>query len=84
MSFTPIDSLPLPDAVKSFYTESGIQKLYPPQSKAVEAGLLAGKNVLISIPTASGKTLLAEMAMLQSLETGGKCLYVVPLRALAS
>lgn len=80
----PTDSLPLPDHIKSFYTDSGILKLYPPQSKAIEAGLLDGKNVLISIPTASGKTLLAELAMLRSLETGGKCLYVVPLRALAS
>jgi len=68
----------------SFYTSSGIEKLYPPQSKAVSAGLLEGKNVLISIPTASGKTLLAELAMLRGLELNGKCLYIVPLRALAS
>ncbi|WNY23699.1 hypothetical protein MmiHf6_10120 [Methanimicrococcus hongohii] len=80
----PVDNLPISERVKNFYMDSGIQKLYPPQSKAVLAGLLEGKNVLISIPTASGKTLLAELAMLQSLEQGGKCLYVVPLRALAS
>ncbi|MDR0766846.1 MAG: ATP-dependent DNA helicase, partial [Methanosarcinales archaeon] len=80
----PIENLPISEHIKSFYTDSGIQKLYPPQSKAVFAGLLDGKNVLISIPTASGKTLLAELAMLRSLEEGGKCLYVVPLRALAS
>ena len=43
-----------------------------------------GKNILISIPTASGKTLLAELAMLRGLELNGKCLYIVPLRALAS
>lgn len=80
----PIESLPLPPQIQSFYTSSGIQNLYPPQSKAVAAGLLDGKNVLISIPTASGKTLLAELAMLRGLESGGKCLYAVPLRALAS
>lgn len=80
----PIENLPISDRIKSFYTNSGIRELYPPQSKAVSAGLLEGKNVLISIPTASGKTLLAELAMLQSLEQHGKCLYVVPLRALAS
>ena len=79
-----IASLPLSDAIKSFYIDSGIRELYPPQSKAVSAGLLEQKNVLISIPTASGKTLLAELAMLQSLSFGGKCLYIVPLRALAS
>ena len=80
----PIASLPLSDDIKSFYIDSGIRELYPPQSKAVSAGLLEQKNVLISIPTASGKTLLAELAMLQSLSFGGKCLYIVPLRALAS
>ena len=76
--------MPLPRRVLSFYTYSGIEKLYPPQSKAISAGLLEGKNVLISIPTASGKTLLAELAMLRGLELNGKCLYIVPLRALAS
>lgn len=80
----PIESLPLPLRILSFYTSSGIEKLYPPQSKAVLAGLLEGKNILISIPTASGKTLLAELAMLRGLELNGKCLYIVPLRALAS
>lgn len=80
----PIDSLPLPEHITLFYTDAGIKELYPPQSKAVMAGLLEDKNVLISIPTASGKTLLAELAMLKSLSAGGKCLYVVPLRALAS
>jgi len=45
---------------------------------------LEGKNLLISIPTASGKTLLAEMAMWSRIAAGGKCLYIVPLRALAS
>jgi len=80
----PIESLPLPGRILSFYTSSGIEKLYPPQSKAVSAGLLDGKNILISIPTASGKTLLAELAMLRGLELNGKCLYIVPLRALAS
>ena len=80
----PIDTLPLPENIRSFYIDSGISELYPPQSKAVSAGLLEQKNILISIPTASGKTLLAELAMLQNLAAGGKCLYVVPLRALAS
>ncbi|MCL1829706.1 MAG: ATP-dependent DNA helicase, partial [Oscillospiraceae bacterium] len=80
----PIDTLALSESARAFYLSSGISSLYPPQSKAISAGLLDGKNMLISIPTASGKTLLAELAMLQSLEQGGKCLYIVPLRALAS
>jgi helicase len=79
-----ISDIDIPDAVKGFYTESGISELYPPQEKAVEAGLLEGRNILAAVPTASGKTMIAEMAMLKSIINGGKCLYIVPLRALAS
>jgi helicase len=79
-----IESLDLPDKVKQFYLDSGILELYPPQAEAVEKGLLEGRNLLAAIPTASGKTLLAELAMLKSILAGGKALYIVPLRALAS
>lgn len=80
-----IELLPLPRIVKDFYIESGIISLYPPQTEVVKKGLLENKNILISIPTASGKTLMAEFAMLKSIiEHGGKALYIVPLKALAS
>ena len=60
-------------------------ELYPPQEEAMKAGLLdSANNFVISSPTASGKTLLAELVMLKSiLQDSGKCLYVVPLNALA-
>ena len=79
-----IASLPLPDPFIRACHAKGIRSLYPPQAECVEKGLLEGQNLLISIPTASGKTLLAEMAMWSRIATGGKCLYIVPLRALAS
>jgi helicase len=82
-----IKDLNLPQAVKDFYLNSDINELYPPQSDAIKAGLLENKNMVAAIPTASGKTLLAEFAMLKSImnETHpGKALYIVPLRALAS
>lgn len=79
-----IASLPLPPAFIRSCQDKGISALYPPQAACIEAGLLDGKNLLISIPTASGKTLLAEMAMWAQIARGGKCLYIVPLRALAS
>ncbi len=50
----------------------------------MEKGILSGKNALVAIPTASGKTLVAEMAMHHTIKNGGKCLYIVPLKALAS
>ncbi|CAJ35982.1 ATP-dependent DNA helicase [Methanocella arvoryzae] len=79
-----IAELNLPQALKDFYTGSGIPELYPPQAEAIRQGLLDGKNLLAAIPTASGKTLLAEMAMLKSIAEGGKAIYIVPLKALAS
>ncbi len=63
----------------------GIKKLRPAQKKAVNAGLLDGKNLLVCTPTASGKTLVAELAMLNSiLNEHGKAVYIVPLKALAT
>ncbi|HOB17744.1 MAG TPA: ATP-dependent DNA helicase [Candidatus Methanoculleus thermohydrogenotrophicum] len=79
-----IADLPIPQDLAASYMARGITKLYPPQASCVEAGLLSGKNLLIAIPTASGKTLVAEMAMHHQVQQGGKCLYIVPLRALAS
>ncbi len=66
--------------------ERGVRELFPPQREAVERGLLRlERNFVIAVPTASGKTLLAELVMMKSLmEQGGKCMYIVPLRALAA
>jgi len=55
------------------------------QQKALNAGLLDGKNILVCTPTASGKTLIAELAMINSiLKKGCKAVYIVPLKALAN
>ena len=74
----------LPEGVPEHFREQGIEELYPPQAEAVEAGVAEGESVVASVPTASGKTLVAELAMLTSVARGGKALYIVPLRALAS
>ncbi len=79
-----IRDLPLPPDIIDFYEKTGIIELYPPQADAIEKGLLNKKNILAAILTASGKTLLAELAMLSAIGSGGKALYIVPLRALAS
>lgn len=80
-----IEELPLPKQVKEIILQSGISVLYPPQKDAIRAGALEGKNLVLATPTASGKTLVAELcAMKQVLEQGGKVLYMTPLRALAS
>ncbi|HLD69877.1 MAG TPA: DEAD/DEAH box helicase, partial [Candidatus Omnitrophota bacterium] len=72
------------EAIK-ILTESGITDLYPPQAAAIEKGILEGRNLLLSVPTAAGKTLMAELCMLKSiLHNNGRCLYIAPLKALAS
>ena len=74
----------LPPGVDDQLAGEGIESLYPPQAEAVDAGLTEGESLVASVPTASGKTLIAELAMLSAIERGGKALYIVPLRALAS
>lgn len=62
-----------------------IKELRPAQEKAVMKGLLEGRNLLVCTPTASGKTLIAELAAIKNIFDGkGKCVYIVPLKALAS
>ena len=80
-----IEKLDIPKPAIDFLKSEGFTKLYPPQAEAVKAGLLKGQSVLVSAPTASGKTLIAILAMLSYLSKNkGKVIYLSPLRALAS
>jgi len=75
----------IPEQLFNIIDESGIKELRPAQEKAIKKGLLERKNLLVCTPTASGKTLIAEISMLKSiLEGKGKAIYIVPLKALAS
>lgn len=83
-----IQKLSLPDYFKEHYKK--FPNLTPIQEKAVKAGLLeqdsndlSSSSQLICAPTASGKTLVASMAIANTLGTG-KAIYLVPLRALAN
>ncbi len=80
-----IAELSIPQQLKEAIIEEGISELYPPQAEAIQAGTLEGKNLVLASPTASGKTLVAELTCLkQVLECKGKTIYLAPLRALAS
>ncbi|MCF3652810.1 MAG: DEAD/DEAH box helicase [Aigarchaeota archaeon] len=79
-----VEDLPVPEFLKRNLRDFGVVELYPPQVKALQAGVLAGENIVLATPTASGKTLVALMAASIHLVKGGKVLYLVPLRALAS
>jgi len=80
-----IEKLDLPDTAIEFLKSQGFEKLYPPQDDSVKSGLLDGKSILVSAPTASGKTLIAMLAMISYLsKNNGKVIYLSPLRALAA
>ncbi|WP_440772412.1 ATP-dependent DNA helicase [Natronorubrum sp. DTA28] len=74
----------LPAGAVDHFRSEGIEELYPPQAEAVEAGATDGESLVAAVPTASGKTMIAALSMLSAVERGGKALYIVPLRALAS
>ena len=80
-----IEKLDLPESAIEFLQSQGFEKLYPPQADSVKSGLLDGKSILVSAPTASGKTLIAMLAMMSYLsKNNGKVIYLSPLRALAA
>ena len=79
-----VEELPVDERIKRLIRERGIEELYPPQVEALKSGVLEGKNLVLAIPTASGKTLVSEIVMVNRLlREGGKAVYLVPLKALA-
>ncbi|MBI4020230.1 MAG: DEAD/DEAH box helicase [Candidatus Aenigmarchaeota archaeon] len=72
------------DPVRTALEKSGLEKLNPVQELALESGLLSNRNMVVAAPTASGKTLIAEIAALDAISKGKKVVYIVPLRSLAS
>ncbi|MDE1854121.1 MAG: DEAD/DEAH box helicase [Thaumarchaeota archaeon] len=79
-----LEEVAIPPELRLFFQEKGIAELYPPQEQAIRAGLLEGKSLVVSSPTASGKTLLALMAGYMKAKQRRKVVYLAPLRALAS
>lgn len=79
------EEIQLDGELLSFLTKKGFVELYPPQEKAIKAGLLDGKSLVVSSPTASGKTLIAIIAAYMKVKRDRrKVVYLAPLRALAS
>ena len=82
-----IRNLSLPKkAIDFFETKWGIKHLHPPQHEAMKA-VFNESNILLAIPTASGKSLVAYITILNqllNLNPGSRAVYIVPLKALAS
>ncbi len=58
-------------------------ELYPAQEEAV-LEMLAGKHVVLSTPTGSGKSLVALAMHFKSMSEGTKTVYTAPIKALVS
>lgn len=70
--------------IKPLLEHLGYSSLYPPQEQALSKGLLDGRNLLVTTPTASGKTLVALIAAMNILMKGLRVVYLTPLRALTT
>jgi helicase len=79
-----VDSLDLHPNLAS-RVENRFDTLLPVQSLAVENGALSGRDQLVVSATATGKTLVGELAGVDRVLKGeGKMLFLVPLVALAN
>ncbi len=77
-----VDADELLDEFLDIIIERGIEP-YPAQEEAI-LELLAGNNVILTTPTGSGKSLVAEAAHFAALRQGLKSVYTAPIKALVS
>ncbi len=82
MARDSIDDLPVDEGIRRLIKAQGYTELWPPQQQGLPPAL-QGDSVVLSVPTASGKSLVAYLAIVQAALQGRKSLYIVPLRALA-
>ena len=73
-----------PGKIEQMLREAHIRKLFAHQAQAVDLGR-AGEHVVVATPTASGKTLIYNLMVLERffLRPDSKALYIFPLKALA-
>ena len=75
---------PLPNRLQAALESAGINALYTHQTDALNA-LRRGKNVIVSTPTASGKSLCYNLPVLEALTADRRAtaMYIFPTKALA-
>ncbi|MGM0426310.1 MAG: DEAD/DEAH box helicase [Thermodesulfobacteriota bacterium] len=77
------DSLRLPDPLQKHLKGLGIQRLYSHQVEGIEH-LRKGRNILVATPTASGKTAVYNLTVIEYIlaHPEARALYIFPLKAL--
>lgn len=73
------------DPLRRYVRRRRLSVLYPAQIKAITSGATLDQDQVVSLPTSSGKTLLAEFRVVASLARapGTRAIYVAPYRLLA-
>jgi len=77
------DNLNLTHAQSAYLKNSGITRIYTHQAEALN-NYNAGKNTVLTTPTASGKSLAFNLPALSAIEKSRKCLYIFPAKALSN
>ena len=74
----------LDERIRALLSSQGISALYTHQSQGL-THLLAGEDVMVVTPTASGKSLVYQLAVLDALlnDPDARALYIFPTKALA-
>ncbi len=74
----------LPDVLYDIMAQEGAARLYSHQARAMDL-IRQGEDVLVATPTASGKSLIYTMPVLEKImaEPASRALYLFPLKALA-
>jgi DEAD/DEAH box helicase domain-containing protein len=75
---------PLPSEIQKLLCQTGIDKLYKHQAQAIDH-IRAGHHIVCATPTASGKTLIYNLPVLEKIQQNHniRALYLFPLKALA-
>ena len=75
---------PWPSAIEAILGPAGIKRLYRHQAQAIDL-IRNGRHVMVATPTASGKTLIYDLPVLEHFITDPEAtaLYIFPLKALA-
>ncbi len=77
-------STPLPKALEKALSVFGIERFFSHQAEAMDL-VRKGKNVVVATPTASGKSLIYNVPILERMikDRDARALYLFPLKALA-